>query len=115
MTYGLFGVLISGWFKVLRFHISDEGIDVTGRIVIRSGRHARRHLREQGQSQPGNYNKDDDPIHGRHYNPTRMTASVRALFVMPQKKAKPVSLEQVSLSKSGFDGDFHAKESSSRQ
>ena len=44
-----------------------------------------------------------------------MQGTVRALFVTPEKKAKPVQLEQVRVSSGGFDGDFHATVSTRRQ
>ena len=40
---------------------------------------------------------------------------MRALFVTPEKKARPIPLDKVSLSRSGFEGDFHAKDKNPRQ
>ena len=44
-----------------------------------------------------------------------MQGTVRALFVTPEKKAKPVSLSSVKTNDRGFDGDFHAKAANRRQ
>jgi len=44
-----------------------------------------------------------------------MQGTVRALFVTPEKKAKPVSLNSVETIDRGFDGDFHAKVANRRQ
>src|SRR5580765_409084 len=44
-----------------------------------------------------------------------MDATVRALFVTLEKKAKPIPLDKVSLSRAGFEGDFHASDKNPRQ
>lgn len=38
-----------------------------------------------------------------------MQGTVRALFVVPEKRATPVSVNSVSVTPAGFDGDFHAR------
>jgi MOSC domain-containing protein YiiM len=44
-----------------------------------------------------------------------MRGTVRALFVTPEKKGKPVELEEVQAGRGGFDGDFHARVANRRQ
>jgi MOSC domain-containing protein YiiM len=44
-----------------------------------------------------------------------MHHTVRALFVCPEKKAKPRSVSEVEVSSTGFQGDFHAKVANGRQ
>jgi MOSC domain-containing protein YiiM len=40
---------------------------------------------------------------------------VRALFVTPEKKGKPLEIETVQAGRGGFDGDFHARVANRRQ
>src|SRR5262245_47078274 len=44
-----------------------------------------------------------------------MQGTVRALFVTPEKKAKPVAVTSVATIDGGFDGDFHSKFANRRQ
>jgi hypothetical protein len=44
-----------------------------------------------------------------------MKSTVRALFVCPEKKARPVALAEARLGPAGFEGDFHKGADSRRQ
>jgi MOSC domain-containing protein YiiM len=44
-----------------------------------------------------------------------MNASVRALFVCPEKKARAVALTEVRVGLTGFEGDFHGRSANRRQ
>jgi len=44
-----------------------------------------------------------------------MHHTVRALFVCPEKKAKPLSVSEVEVSSAGFQGDFHTSVANGRQ
>ena len=44
-----------------------------------------------------------------------MRGTVRALFVTPEKKGKPVEIGEVQAGRGGFDGDFHARVANRRQ
>ena len=44
-----------------------------------------------------------------------MKGTVRALFVTPEKKAKPISVEFVETIEKGFKGDYHSAFSNRRQ
>ena len=44
-----------------------------------------------------------------------MNATVRALFVCPEKKARPVAVTEVRVGLAGFEGDFHGRTANRRQ
>jgi MOSC domain-containing protein YiiM len=44
-----------------------------------------------------------------------MERTVRALFVCPEKKARPLAVAEVQVSSSGFQGDFHSRTANRRQ
>ncbi len=44
-----------------------------------------------------------------------MEGRVRALFIAPEKKAKPVMLDEVCAIAAGFEGDFHTTTTANRR
>ena len=44
-----------------------------------------------------------------------MKGTVRALFVVPEKKAAPVPLPEVRAAAAGFEGDFHTRTPANRR
>jgi len=44
-----------------------------------------------------------------------MQGTVRALFVMPEKKVKPISAKSVETTGNGFGGDYHSASTNRRQ
>ena len=81
------------------------------RFVIR----ARGNLGVSGCGYGDEQKKQWEAIHAGDYNPHPMKGTVRALFVVPAKKAAPVPLQEVRAAAAGFEGDFHTRTRANRR